>query len=69
VKTRDDGLILTEPRVSLANLPREGVSGSLSHQILNQQPRADHVGERTGAGARTADQCARAISDRGREAG
>jgi hypothetical protein len=29
-KTRDDGLILNKPRVSLIKLPREGVSDDLN---------------------------------------
>jgi hypothetical protein len=40
-KTRDNGLILTKPRVSLANLPREGVQGCASHPISDQRPELD----------------------------
>jgi hypothetical protein len=32
-KTRDSGLILNKPRVSLIKLPREGVSGKSNRQI------------------------------------
>jgi hypothetical protein len=45
-KTRDSGLILTKPRVSLAILPHEGVSGHLDHTIANERSRSDPVGER-----------------------
>jgi hypothetical protein len=69
MKTRDGGLILTKSRVSLAILPHEGVSRSLSHQILNQRPRADTTDERTDAGARAADKWVRAGSDWGWEVG
>jgi hypothetical protein len=41
VKTRDDRLILGKPRVSLTKRSCEGVSDSLSRQILNQRSRLD----------------------------
>jgi hypothetical protein len=41
VKTGDGGLILTKPMVSLANLPREGVSTDLDRTIADQQPGLD----------------------------
>jgi hypothetical protein len=40
-KTRDDGLFSGKPRVSLAKLPCEGVSGLPSRQIHDQRPRLD----------------------------
>jgi hypothetical protein len=40
-KTRDDGLISNKLGVSLIILLREGVSGSLGHQISDQRPRID----------------------------
>jgi hypothetical protein len=42
-------LILVNPRVSYAKLPREGVSGTLDRTILSRRPRLDLVAERTGA--------------------
>jgi hypothetical protein len=36
-KTGDGWLIATKPRVSLANLPREGVSADLDHTIVDQR--------------------------------
>jgi hypothetical protein len=41
VKTRDDGLILKKPRVSLAKLPREGVRVNLIHPTADDRPRLD----------------------------
>jgi hypothetical protein len=40
-KTTDGGLFFEKLRVSLAKRPREGVSGLLNRQILDQRPRLD----------------------------
>jgi hypothetical protein len=37
VKLREGGLILTKPRVSLLNIPREGVSADLDRTITDQR--------------------------------
>jgi hypothetical protein len=42
-------LILGNPRVSYAKLPREGVSGTLDRTILSGRPRLDLAAERAGA--------------------
>jgi hypothetical protein len=60
-KTRDGGLILGNPRVSYAKLPREGVSGTLDHTIPSGRTRLDLVAER----AASADRWARGVSDTG----
>jgi hypothetical protein len=47
-KQRDGGMILGNPRSSLANLPREGVSVDLDRTIIDQWPGLD-MGERARA--------------------
>ena len=63
-KTMDSGLILRKLRVSLANLPREGVRGNLIHPIADERPRSN-LSER--ARART-DKWARGVNGLGDEA-
>jgi hypothetical protein len=55
VKPRDNELIFRKPRVSLANLPREGVRGSASRPILEQQTGLDQADGLTGARTQTPD--------------
>jgi hypothetical protein len=53
-KTRDDGLILGNSRVSYTKPPCEGVSGTLDRTIPSGRPRLDLTAERTGAGMQRA---------------
>jgi hypothetical protein len=48
-KTRDGGFISKKSRVSLTILPRQRVSGVLSHPTSDRRPRTDPTGERAGA--------------------
>jgi hypothetical protein len=54
-------MILGNPRVSYAKLPRKGVSGTLDRTILSGQPRLDLATRRA-----SADKWARGASDQGR---
>jgi hypothetical protein len=62
VKTRDGELILGNPRVSYAKLPRERVSGTLDRTILNERPRLDLEAERGRGCMASADRWARGVS-------
>jgi hypothetical protein len=61
-KTRDSGLFSNKPGVSLIILPREGVLGSLGHQISDQRPKTDPSAT-CGCGCATSvDRWARGVS-------
>jgi hypothetical protein len=67
VKTGDDGLISSKPRVSLTKSPREGVSGFLGRQIRDQRLKTDPWASAWMRAWARFDQWARVISDRGGE--
>ena len=66
-KTMDSGLILRKLRVSLANLPREGVRGNLIHPIADERPQSN-LSERAHARTRArANKWVKRVSDLGGE--
>jgi hypothetical protein len=64
-KSRDGGLILNKPRVSLIKLPREGVPGDSNCYISNRWPRLDLRPRARAAGGRVLTGGPGSVSDRG----